>query len=94
MQCNATSSSARRGNEEAKALLKSALRVREQSLGANHLDTADTLLKLGGLYREQGLAEEAELLYRCVCVYKRVFHEYIGTHAHSICCINSVKVCT
>lgn len=62
--CELDVCSARKGQEEAKALLKAALRIRTTSLGPKHLDTADALLKLGGLQREQGLSREAEVLYR------------------------------
>lgn len=55
---------ARRGFDEARVLLKAALRVRTTSLGPRHLDTADTMLKLGALEWEQGLSKEAEVLYR------------------------------
>lgn len=54
----------RGGYEEAKALLQAALRVRTASLGPRHVETADTLLKLGGLERERGTTKEAETLYR------------------------------
>lgn len=56
-------SSARQSHEEAAALCKWALRVRLQCLGPMHLDTADTLRKLGGLQHQQGLLDDAEGCY-------------------------------
>lgn len=56
-------SSARLAHEEAASLCRWALRVRQDCLGLKHLDTADTLRKLGGLVHRQGELEEAEAIY-------------------------------
>lgn len=50
-------------HEEAAALCRWALRVQEKCLGPKHLDTADTLKKLGDLLRLQGLLHESEEHY-------------------------------
>ena len=50
-------------HEEAASLCRWALRVREKCLGPKHLDTADTLRKLGGLMHRQGSLHEAEAHY-------------------------------
>lgn len=50
-------------HDEAATLCSWALGVRQRCLGPNHLDTADTLRKLGGLLHRQGLLEDAEACY-------------------------------
>ena len=47
---------------EAEALLVRALAIREQHLGAEHLDTASSLSNLAGLYSYQGKYTQAEVL--------------------------------
>ncbi|WP_277988890.1 FxSxx-COOH system tetratricopeptide repeat protein [Ktedonosporobacter rubrisoli] len=49
---------------QAETLYKQALEMREEKLGAHHLDMAPLLCDLGNLYREQGKYERAEKLYQ------------------------------
>ena len=49
---------------EAEDLLKRALAIREQALGANHPDVAASLVNLANVYRDQGKYGEAEGLYK------------------------------
>ena len=56
--------SARAQYSEAEPLLKRALAIREQRLGATHPDTAVSLSNLGVSYRAQGKYEEAVSLYK------------------------------
>ncbi len=49
--------------EEAESLLQRGLAIREQVLGGNHPDTAQSLNHLGILYRDRGKYEEAETFY-------------------------------
>ncbi|CAN0305704.1 unnamed protein product, partial [Ectocarpus fasciculatus] len=67
--------SARLAHEEAALLCQWALHVREECLGPKHLDTADTLRKLGGLLHRQGLLEEARVNYSRA---RDVFVEVLG----------------
>ncbi|CAM9794968.1 unnamed protein product, partial [Pylaiella littoralis] len=55
--------SARLAHEEAASLCRWAFQVRHDCLGPKHLDTADTLRKLGGMLHRQGELEEAEAVY-------------------------------
>ena len=58
---------------EAEPLLKRALEIREQELGAQHPDTAGSLNNLAGLYQDQGKYAEAEpLLKRALAIVERV----------------------
>ena len=50
--------------EEAGPLLREALRLRQMEFGDEHLDTADSLLKVGGLRAVQGDVDGAEEMYR------------------------------
>ncbi|KZP07344.1 hypothetical protein FIBSPDRAFT_939557, partial [Athelia psychrophila] len=49
--------------DEADALYQQALAGQERRLGANHMDTLDTVHNLAALYRYQGRYNEAEILY-------------------------------
>ena len=49
--------------EEAEPLLREALRLRQMELGHEHLDTADSLLKVGGLLAVQGNVDGAEEMF-------------------------------
>ena len=48
---------------EAEPLLSLALSINERKLGAEHLDTANSLNNIAGLYKSQGKYEQAEPLY-------------------------------
>ena len=50
--------------QEAEALLQQALMLRVHNLGSEHLDIAQSLTILGGLYRAQRKYEQAEPLYQ------------------------------
>jgi len=59
--------------EQAEPLFQRALAIREQVLGANHPDTAQSLNNLAYLYRAQGQYEQAEPLYkRALAIYEQV----------------------
>lgn len=65
---------------EAEALLTGALMIREQHLGAEHLDTARTLNELALLYWQQGKYEQAEPLYqRALSIRERHLGEHPDT---------------
>jgi tetratricopeptide (TPR) repeat protein len=49
--------------EQAASLLQRALSIREQALGADHPDVAQTLQHLAELSQKQGKPEQAETLY-------------------------------
>jgi tetratricopeptide (TPR) repeat protein/nucleoside phosphorylase len=60
----------------AEQLYQRALTLREQLLGADHLNTATSLNNLAGLYYEQGRYAQAEPLYvRALSIYK----QHVGT---------------
>jgi tetratricopeptide (TPR) repeat protein len=50
--------------DQAESLLQCALRIREQTQGLEHLDTATTLRTLAWLYQDRGKYAEAEPLYQ------------------------------
>ncbi len=50
--------------EQAEPLLQRALAIRERVLGADHPDTASSLIDLARLYKDQGKYEEAEPLFQ------------------------------
>jgi tetratricopeptide (TPR) repeat protein len=54
----------RASHKEAENLLREALRIREQALGAEHDDTAESLNSVAALLREQGEYPEARPLFR------------------------------
>ncbi|HYX50993.1 MAG TPA: tetratricopeptide repeat protein, partial [Ktedonobacteraceae bacterium] len=51
-------------NEQVKSLHQRALAIREQVLGSEHVQTANSLNELALLYSNQGKYEEAEPLYQ------------------------------
>lgn len=55
--------SARLAYDEASELLKRALKVRIMSFGPKHLETANTLKKLGCLQHQRGALDDAEECY-------------------------------
>ncbi|CAN0038363.1 unnamed protein product, partial [Ascophyllum nodosum] len=75
--------SARCAYKNAAELLKRALRVRLMSLGSKHLDTADTLRRLGGIQHQQGYLDDAEGCYvRALRIFVDVLgpdHENVGS---------------
>ena len=62
--------------KEAKPLLQKALVLYQQTLAAEHSDTAHALTKLGEVWYEQGELDEAEPLYtEALTMYKTLFGE-------------------
>jgi tetratricopeptide (TPR) repeat protein len=62
--------------EEAEALLKRALTIKERLFGAENVEWAMTANNLGVLYREQGRhAEAEELLSRALDAFERTLRE-------------------
>jgi len=72
--------------EQAAGLLERALAMREQELGADHLDTARCLNNLAEVYREQKKYEQAEPLYRRALT---IYEQKQGTdHSDTARCFN------
>ncbi len=75
---------------EAESFYRQALALREQILGADHLDTAHSAYNLARLYFDQGRYEEAEPLYqRALSIRERAF----GLEHHAVAqCLNSLAL--
>jgi tetratricopeptide (TPR) repeat protein len=74
--------------EQAEPLYQRTLRLQEQSLGADHPDTASTLHQLAAVYQEQGQYGEAELLYkRALAIDEKVYgsdHARVATDLNNL----------
>jgi tetratricopeptide (TPR) repeat protein len=77
-------------NDEARAILDEALRIKLLKYGRESLNVADTLNNLAGLNMKQGLLVEAEELYREALRIKQLKFGYESSKVASM--LNSVAV--
>jgi tetratricopeptide (TPR) repeat protein len=70
---------------KAKALYEQTIRIREQALGLDHPDVADSLHNLAHLYEELGKYEQAEPLYqRTILIWEKALGPDYPHIAHSL----------
>jgi tetratricopeptide (TPR) repeat protein len=73
---------------DAEPLFKQALATRKQHLGFQHLETAQSLKRLAGLYRGQGKYRESEPLFKQALI---IYEQQLGPqHLETAQCLNNL----